>query len=144
MLMISLQKSLEDGVYNEFKLSLYFELNLVYMYSNISFTEKQRENEFKLYDNLKSNGFFDLFFKHINPSEYDELFETLEIIKNNNMKYRTSAGFILNSLIENLPVNAETAAKIVENFNPEQYKAVVDFANYANGNRNIKTNLPLE
>jgi hypothetical protein len=62
LLMITLQNSFEDGIYNEFKLNLYFELNLVYMYTNISFTEKQREDEFKLYDNLKSNGFFELFF----------------------------------------------------------------------------------
>ena len=65
LLMITLQESLENGVYNEFKLNLYFELNLVYMYTNISFTEKQREDELKLYDNLKSNGFFDLFYQAI-------------------------------------------------------------------------------
>ncbi len=62
LLMITLQKSLENGAYNEFKLNLYFELNLVYMYTNISFTEKQREDEFKLYDTLESNGFYKLFF----------------------------------------------------------------------------------
>ena len=45
LLMVTLQKSLENGAYNEFKLNLYFELNLVYMYTNISFTEKQREDE---------------------------------------------------------------------------------------------------
>ena len=61
LLMITLQKSLEGNVYNAFKLNLYFELNLVYMYTNISFTDKQREDELKLYDTLKSNGFFELF-----------------------------------------------------------------------------------
>ena len=70
LLMVTLQKSLENGVYNEFKLNLYFELNLVYMYTNISFTEKQREDEFKLYDTLKSNGFYEQFFKVINEDEY--------------------------------------------------------------------------
>ena len=39
LLMITLQKSLENGIYNDFKLNFYFELNLVYMYTNISFTE---------------------------------------------------------------------------------------------------------
>ena len=51
LLMVTLQKALEEDGYNEFKLNLYFELNLVYMYTNISFTEKQSEDEFKLYDN---------------------------------------------------------------------------------------------
>ena len=43
-------------------------------------------------------------------------------------------------VINNLPKNAEAAAKIVEQFNPERFKAVVDFARYANGGRDINTN----
>ena len=54
--MVTLQKSLENGAYNEFKLNLYFELNLVYMYTNISFTDKQKEDPAKLYDLLYSTG----------------------------------------------------------------------------------------
>ena len=144
LLMITLQKSLEDGMYNEFKLNLYFELNLVYMYTNISFTEKQREDEFKLYDTLKSNGFYELFFEAINEDEYNELFVQLNNIKEASFKNRTSIGGAIGHIIDDLPANAEAAAKIVDNFNPNQYKSVVDFATYANGGRNINTNLPVE
>ena len=144
LLMITLQKSLEEGMYNEFKLNLYFELNLVYMYTNISFTEKQRENEFKLYDTLKSNGFFDLFFNALDENEYNELFAQLNAIKVMSTKNRLNMVNFLGKLIEDLPANAEAAAKIVENFDPNQFKAVVDFARYANGGRDIKTNLPVE
>ena len=143
--MVTLQKSEESsGAYNEFKLNVYFDLNLVYMYTNISFTEKQREDELKIYDNLKSNGFFEQFYQAMEETEYSELFELLNTIKKTDMEYKTSVGAIVNKLVEDLPANAEAAAKIVNSFNPEQYKAVVDFANYANGNRNIKTNLPVE
>ncbi len=144
LLMITLQKSLEEGMYNEFKLNLYFELNLVYMYTNISFTEKQRENEFKLYDTLKSNGFFDLFFNALDENEYNELFSQLNAIKVMSTKNRLNMVNFLGKLIEDLPANAEAAAKIVENFDPNQFKAVVDFARYANGGRDIKTNLSVE
>ena len=143
LLMITLQKSLEEGAYNEFKLNLYFELNLVYMYTNISFTEKQREDEFKLYDNLKSNGFYDLFYQAMNEDEYNELLTQLNILKKDTTENRHNIGSIINNLINNLPANAEAAAKIVESFDPKQYKAVVDFAQYANGGRNIKTNQPV-
>ena len=44
LIMVALQNATEEGNYNEFKLNTYFELYLVYMYTNISFTEKQREN----------------------------------------------------------------------------------------------------
>ena len=144
LLMITLQKSIQNGAYNDFKLNLYFELNLVYMYTNISFTEKQREDEFKLYDTLKSNGFFELFLQTINEDEYNELFAQLEAIKEASFRNRLSVSSVINQLINDLPANAEAAAKIVDNFNPNQYKAVVDFARYANGGRDINTNLPVK
>jgi hypothetical protein len=113
------------------------------MYTNISFTEKQREDEFKLYDTLKSNGFFELFFQTINEDEYNELFAQLNSIKEEKSINSRSVGAVINHLIDDLPANAETAAKIVESFDPKQFKAVVDFARYANGGRDINTNLPV-
>lgn len=144
LLMVTLQKALEKGAYNEFKLNLYFELNLVYMYTNISFTEKQKEDEFKLYDTLKSNGFYELFFQAIDEDEYNELFTQLNAIKEASSKHRRSAGAVISQFIDDLPANAAAAAEIVENFDPQKYKAVIDFANAANGGRNFKTNLPIE
>lgn len=144
LLMITLQKSLEDNIYNEFKLNLYFELHLVYMYTNISFTEKQREDEFKLYDTLKSNGFYEKFFQVINEDEYNELFEQLDAIKNASFKNKRSVAGLIGEFINDLPANAEAAAKIVESFDPNQFKAVVDFARYANGGRDINTNQPVD
>jgi len=136
--MITLQKSLENGIYNDFKLNFYFELNLVYMYTNISFTEKQREDEFKIYNNLKSNGFFELFYQALDENEYNELFTQLNTIRKEKTKENRSVTSIINKFINDLPSNAEAAAKIVENFNPEQFKNVMEFAKYANGGRDIK------
>ena len=144
LLMVTLQKALQSGAYNEFKLNLYFELNLVYLYTNISFTEKQREDEFKLYDTLKSNGFFEKFLSTMDEDEYNELFTQLNTIKLDSTKNRQSLGGVLGKFIEDLPDNAERAAKIVENFDPNQYKKVVEFARYANGGRDIITNQPVE
>ena len=144
LLMITLQKSLEGNIYNEFKLNLYFELNLVYMYTNISFTEKQREDEFKLYDTLRSNGFFELFYEALDDKEYEELFDQIAELKATMEKSKGSVAGVIANIIEDLPVNAEAAAKIVENFDPSQFQAVVDFARYANGGRDINTNQPMD
>ena len=43
---ITFQKAEINGQYNELLLDTYFHLHLVYMYTNLSFTEKQREDEF--------------------------------------------------------------------------------------------------
>ena len=144
LLMITLQKSLEGNIYNEFKLNLYFELNLVYMYTNISFTEKQREDEFKLYDTLRSNGFFELFYEALDDKEYEELFDQIAELKATMEKSKGSVAGVIANIIEDLPANAEAAAKIVENFDPSQFQAVVDFARYANGGRDINTNQPVD
>ena len=63
--MVTLQKSLEEGVYNPVKKDMYFHLYLVYMYTDITFTEKQREDESKLYDVLESNGLIPAVLKNI-------------------------------------------------------------------------------
>ena len=144
LLMVTLQKSLEGNIYNEFKLNLYFELNLVYMYTNISFTEKQREDEFKLYDTLRSNGFFELFYEALDDKEYEELFDQIAELKTTMEKSKSSIAGVISNIIEDLPANAEAAAKIVENFDPSQFQAVVDFARYANGGRDINTNQPVD
>ena len=44
LVMVTLQKALENDIYNPLKIDIYFHLNLIYMYTNLSFTDKQREN----------------------------------------------------------------------------------------------------
>ncbi len=138
LVMITLQKAKEDGIYNPIKLEMFFHLHLVYMYTNLSFTEKQKENESKIYDSLKSNGFFDKFLEVIDEDEYNFLFDMVNELVNTHMNYKNSAGGILQSFVQDLPANAQAAAEIVKSFDPEKYQAVVDFATAANGGRPIK------
>lgn len=140
LVMITLQKAEQDGVYNPLLLDLYFHLHLVYMYTNLSFTDKQKENEPKIYDTLTSNGFFDKFFEVLDEVEYAELMSYIEELQNMTLHYRNTAGAVLQSIIQDLPTNAQAAADIVKNFDPKQYQAVIDFATAANGGRNIETN----
>lgn len=140
LIMITLQKAEENGVYNPMLIDMYFHLNLVYMYTNLSFTEKQREDEAKLYDTLRSNNFFELFLPVLAENEYQELFNYINEVMKLNLNYRNTAGAVLQSLIQDLPRNAEAAAQIVNSFDKEKYQEVINFATAANGGRNIKTN----
>jgi hypothetical protein len=140
LVMITLQKAEENGIYNPILLDLYFHLHLVYMYTNLSFTDKQKENELKIYDTLVSNGFFDKFFETMDENEYKELMDYIEELKEAILYYKNSAGAVLQSIIQDLPENAQAAADIVKNFDPKQYQAVIDFTTAANGGRNINTN----
>ena len=140
LIAMALENSVEEGIYNPIKLDMYFHLHLVYMYTNLSFTDKQKENEAKIYDTLACNGFFDKFFEVLPESEYEDLMEYIEDIMEDTLTYKNTAGAVLQSVIQDLPRNAQAAADIVKSFDPNQYQAVIDFASAANGGRNIETN----
>lgn len=137
LVMITLQKAEENGTYNPIKIDMYFHLHLIYMYTNLSFTDKQKENEPKIYDALKSSGFLDEFIDTISSDEYDYLFQMMNDTIDNYMNYRNTAGAVLQSIIQDLPRNAQAAADIVNNFDKSKYQEVIEFAQAANGGRNL-------
>lgn len=140
LIQIALQKAEEDGLYNEILLDVYFHLNIVYLYTDIEFSAEDREDEMQLYDMLETNGIITEVLAHMGEGEYENLRELLVTMRDLHMKYSNSAAAVLQRIITDLPKNAAAAQQIVNNFNPEQYQAVVDFATAANGGRNINTN----
>lgn len=137
LVMIALQKSLEDGIYNPIKIDTYFHLGLVYVYSNLNITDKQREDEFKLYDTLASNGLIDEIINLIPEEEYTTLQNYMDELIKYSMKYKNTAVSLFRSIIDDLPKNAQAAKEIVDNFDKDNFKEVIEFARAANGNRPI-------
>lgn len=140
LIQIALQKSKENGIYNEMKLDMYFNLYLIYMYTNLEFTDEEKADEFKLYNELESNNIIISVIGAMEEHEYDNLIEYLKIMKKNNEKYMNSAAALIQTLIQDMPRNAAAAAEIVDNFDKEKYQNVIDFARSANGNRDIPQN----
>ena len=137
LIQIALQKSLENGVYNDMKLDMYFNLYIIYMYTNIEFTPEERNDEFKLYDELQSNDTIISVIGAMEDSEYDDLLNYLENLRESNTNYKMSAAALFQSFIQDMPKNAQAAADIVDHFDKDKYKQVVDFAKAANGGRSI-------
>lgn len=137
LVMLTLQNAEEKGIYNPIKLDRYFNLYLVYMYTNINFTEKQREDEEKLYDTLESNGVIEQTINAIPDNEYETLLAYIEEIKEERKEHSRSVGGLISSFIQDLPQQAEVAKNIIDNFDKEKFQEVVNFAKAANGGRNI-------
>ena len=135
---ITLQKAKEGSIYNPLKKDMYFHLNLVYMYSSLTFTDKQREDESKLYDTLVSNGLMDLIIEAIPESEYTILYSYLDEQETDILTYKNTFSGAVSEIIENLPLRAEEMQTIVNTFDPEKFQNVLDFAKAANGGREIK------
>ena len=108
------------------------------MYSSLTFTDKQREDESKLYDTLVSNGLMDLIIDAIPETEYSILYSYLNEQETDILTYKNTFGGAVTEIIENMPLRAEEMKKIVDTFDKDKFQNVLDFARAANGGREIK------
>lgn len=138
---VTLQKSFEDGLYNKTKLDVYFHLGLVYLYTDLEFTDEDREDEAGIYDYLMASDIMNRIIDAIPSYQYTDLWETVTNTVEDKMRFSNTAAGILSKFINDLPKNAEAAKGIVDNFDPEKYQAVLNFAKAANGGRDILSNL---
>lgn len=137
IIQIALQNSDENGLFNLLKVKMFFELYIVYSYTDIVFTVEEKDDPTKLYNELKSNGILDAILSSIEPPEYQYLVEVLKETMEAKAKYRSTVASVIHGFIENLPINANAAKDIIDKFDPAAFQRVIDFATAANGNRPI-------
>lgn len=137
LIQVTLQKADEGGIYNPLKVDMYFHLFIVYMYTDLEFTAEERANDTELYDTLKSNGIIEAVMNAMDSNEREILEGMLTECEWQKEKYRGSIAAVISGFMDNLVPNAENAAEIIKNFNPEQFQQVLQFAQAANGNRPI-------
>ena len=133
LVQIALQKSYEDGIYNDILLDIYFHLNIIYLYTNLNITDKQKEDEFKLYDKIKSSGLLDVILDGVDDTEYEYLYNSLEKAIADHMAYKNSAAGVVQNIIQDLPGNAAAAAEIINSFDAEKFQNVQDMLKMAQG-----------
>ena len=91
-----LNNSADDNNFaNPVKTYVLSHLEIIYAYTNLSFTDKQKEDPAKLYDMLETNGIIDSIILAIPPSEYDNLIEDITSTIDAYYKYKNSALGIL-------------------------------------------------
>ena len=108
----------ENNFINEGKMSLFMSLEIVYRYTNINFTEKQKSDPAKLYDLLAGSGFFDDMFAVMPQGEYKCIAIWLDKTANHIYNYRNSIYGILDALKQdysNLDLNIDELSKKISN-----------------------------
>lgn len=103
----------DNGYYNPIQLEANKVVEVTAAYTNLTFTEKQRESIYKLYDQLVSSGFWATLSASIPKSEMSYIEGKLTTLIDNIYAYRNSAAGIL----ENLNVDYDrlnTDAKEIE------------------------------
>ena len=110
-----INQSIDDnGFYNPMRVKLYMVLEIVYAYTNLSFTDKMKEDPFKLYDILVSTGIFTDVIDVIREKDWSEIQENTWATIENIYKYRNSVMGILDNVVNdysNLNLDASEIQK---------------------------------
>lgn len=128
LVQIALQNADEGDLYNPLILDMYLHLYMVYLYTNITFTEKQKEDEVKLYNTLQSNGLIDMVLEKIPEDEYNLILTYSERIIKDRTKYKTSTAGIIKNAIDSLPAQMERAANIANTLDLSQFEKILAVA----------------
>lgn len=88
----------DKGYYNPIQLEAFKVIEVTAAYTNLSFTEKQREDAYKLYDQLVSTGFWGVVWESIGEMERTYIDGKLAKIIDNIYQYRNSAMGVLENL----------------------------------------------
>ena len=110
-----INQSVDDNdFYNPLRVQIFTALEIVYFYTNLSFTSKQKENPFKLYDLLISSGIFKNVVDCIYENDWTEIQNTIITVIENIYKYKNSARGIMEMIstdYSNLSLDAEKIQK---------------------------------
>ena len=133
LIQIAIQQSTyENGFINDILFDTYMHLYIVFFYSNLEFTDEQKENALDTYDILQSNGLISEIEAGIPKEEYEELLDFAETYLEQVRKYNVSVVSIINSIIGQLPQQIEKVTEVVNNIDPNKYKEIIDFAKGGN------------
>lgn len=119
----------ENGFYNPMRIKLFTTLEVVFAYTNLSFTDKQKEDPFKLYDILMSTGIFSDVVSAIAPPDWEDIqnsiWQTIESV----YAYKNSVMGILDNVVadySNLDLDAtEIQKKLGDPQNLELLRSVL-------------------
>ena len=108
----------EEGFYNIVKLTVFYTIEMLRVYTNISFTEKQLEEPQKLYDIIVLNNIWNEVKKAIPQSELTNMWENTCALAREITEYNHSALGILNLLsndYDNLSLDTTDMANKLSN-----------------------------
>lgn len=125
-----LNSSIDDyGYYNPAKLHIYKILYIIFAYTNISFTEKQKEDIYKTFDLLAGSGLAPAILNAIPEDELIFIQEAVEEIIKSIYEYKNSVAGIMDTLSQdysNLDLDATAIQqKLADPQNMELLKGVL-------------------
>lgn len=110
MIIATAQKAVSEGFINRFLLEVYFYLHLIYLCTDIKFTEEDKADELALYGQLRSAGVPEKIIGILGEDNVNELKEYCIRYAEDRARFLVSAAGAINSIAIQLP-------DIIESFN---------------------------
>ena len=114
----------ENRFYSQGKVDMFFALKVIEMYTNLSITDKQKENPAKLYDDIKASGFYEEVVGKIPTKEINYLYDLVCKTEEQVYAYNNSAYGIMDAMnndYNNLNFDIEKLTKEIGNKENAQF-----------------------
>ncbi len=114
----------ENRFYSQGKVDMFFALKVIEMYTNLSITDKQKENPIKLYDDIKASGFYEEVVGKIPTKEINYLYDLVCKTEEQVYAYNNSAYGIMDAMnndYNNLNFDIEKLTKEIGNKENAQF-----------------------
>ena len=118
---------IKNNFSNPVKINVFGELEIIMAYTNLSFTDKQKEDVSKLYDLLESNGIIEEIISAIPQQEYNIILEGIDETIESIYAYKNSILGILDSVSQDYSQTQMDAAEIQKQLaDPENLALIKD------------------
>jgi hypothetical protein len=134
LLEIAMQTADQGTILNTFALDAIFHTYLVFKYTDIEFTQEEKENLFTLYDILEDNGIIDAVVAAIPKTEYESLRTYLNEMVDSYLTYRNSARALVEQFSMFAPQVAQNLAEMSQNIDTDKLAQVINLADIVGKN----------
>lgn len=128
---ITLQNAATGTVFNTLLMDAYFHVYLVIEYTNINFTDNQKEDILKLYDILETNGVISAVIAALEAEgnkEYSDLRDYLLEMAKFASDYTISAKAIADELMQYAPDRAGELSEQMQGFDMDKFSTLLAIA----------------
>lgn len=119
----------DENYQNPVKIKVFSELEIVFVYTNLNFTDKQKEDLPKLYDMLYSSGILEKIISAIPETEYNIIKNGIELSSEAIYKYQNSIMGLMENLKEdyqNVNFDMKNIQEIMESTDLSMLKEVIN------------------
>ena len=131
-----LQDSLTlQGTFNTVAVRAYFTLYTIIYYSNLVIDTNAVPKALDILDEMIQSGLAANILQRIPKKELDDLEDMLKKEQQKRLQYSLSFAGVVQSLINQLPMQVEGMKEIINNFDKNKFQEVIDFAKAVNNNK---------